>query len=42
VIALLAWLSLHAMAALVGAELNRAIATSPYWPSGSAPHRDDH
>jgi membrane protein len=36
VIALLAWLSLHAMVALLGAEMNRAIITSPYWPSGSA------
>lgn len=42
VIALLAWLSLHAMVALIGAEVNRAIVTSPYWPSGSAAHRDDH
>ena len=32
VIALLAWLSLHATLALVGAELNRARLTSPYWP----------
>ncbi len=36
VIALLAWLSLHAMVALLGAEVNRAIVTSPYWPSRSA------
>lgn len=30
VIALLGWLSLHATVALMGAELNRALATSPY------------
>jgi membrane protein len=35
VIALLAWLSLHATVALVGAELNRAIATSTRWGSRS-------
>jgi membrane protein len=34
VIALLAWLSLHATIALVGAELNRALVTSAWWPSG--------
>jgi uncharacterized BrkB/YihY/UPF0761 family membrane protein len=32
VIALLAWLSLHATVALIGAEIDRARATSPYWP----------
>jgi YihY family inner membrane protein len=36
VIALLAWLSLHATVALLGAELNRARVTSTYWPSDSA------
>ncbi len=36
VIALLAWLSLHATVALVGAELNRARVTSAFWPSRSA------
>ncbi len=36
VIAILAWLSLHATVALVGAELNRARVTSAYWPSKSA------
>lgn len=28
---LLAWLSLHATVALIGAELNRALRTSPFW-----------
>jgi membrane protein len=31
VIALLAWLSLHAVATLLGAEFNRALNVSPYW-----------
>jgi YihY family inner membrane protein len=33
VIALLAWLGLHATIALLGAEVNRALVTSPYWPA---------
>lgn len=37
VIALLAWLSLHATIALMGAELNRAVATSTWWPSDAEP-----
>ncbi|MEZ5250715.1 MAG: YihY/virulence factor BrkB family protein [Ilumatobacteraceae bacterium] len=36
VIALLGWLSLHATVALMGAELNRALATSPYDGDGEA------
>ena len=36
VIALLAWLSLHATLALVGAELNRARQTSTFWPPSAA------
>jgi hypothetical protein len=37
---LLAWISLHATVALFGAELNRSLVTSPYWPgngTGSDP-----
>jgi uncharacterized BrkB/YihY/UPF0761 family membrane protein len=37
---LLAWISLHATVALMGAELNRSLVTSPYWPgngTGSDP-----
>lgn len=31
---LLAWIGLHATVALMGAELNRSLVTSPYWSSG--------
>ncbi len=37
VIALLAWLSLHALATVLGAELNRALGTSPYWTADGEP-----
>jgi hypothetical protein len=33
---LLAWLSLHATVAMFGAELNRSLATSPYWSGAEA------